>query len=170
MALYNFLKQYRNLPGIQYGLRIFIGTGILWFCLRNLIGLDPLWAIISLIIVTDQDVENTLHNFKSRIVNTTIGCLTGLAFLSFIHNNSLIMLPVALMTAICVSTALIRTPYGWRITAITTAIIIIPSFMESSRMVGMSVAFQRTMEVFLGSAAAVLVAWLLARMKNLAYA
>lgn len=160
MDLYSFLKLPRDSLGIKYGLRIFIGSSVLWFFLHGLGGIDPLWSIISLIIVTEQNMETTLLSFKSRIINTVVGCFTGLLFLLFINHNNLVLLPVALMVAICVSTYLVRIPYGWRIAAITTAIIIIPSLTEYSRIVGMEVALQRTIEVFLGSATAVLVTWL----------
>lgn len=160
MALYNFFKFSHESLGIQYGLRIFLGTGFLWFALKNLDGFDPLWAVISLIIVTEQNMKIALLGFKSRIINTIVGCFTGLLFLLFIHHNNLIMLPAALMAAVCISTYLIRSQYGWRIAAITTAIIIIPSLAEDSRTVGMIVALQRAIEVFLGSITAVIVTWL----------
>lgn len=165
MDWHHLLKKSHDWLGMQYGLRIFIGTGIVWFFL-NMVGLNPLWAVISLIIVTDSNIENTLLNFKFRMVNTAIGYLTGLVFLLFIHHNQLIMLSAALTVAACASAALIRTPNCWRIAAITTAIIIIPSLAESSRMVGMAVAFQRSMEVILGSGVAVLVAWMFAQVKK----
>lgn len=169
MTLQDMVKHFRQSNGLHHGIRIFIGTVILWLLLGHIQGLNPLWAVISLIIVTEQNVETTMSNFRFRLINTIIGCVTGLLFLIFIHHARVFMLPAALMASVCASSFLIRTPYGWRIAAITTAIIIIPSLADGSRMVGMEVALGRTIEVFLGSATAVLVSWLFTIMKTPAY-
>jgi uncharacterized membrane protein YccC len=165
MILRTYVNWLHDPKGFQYGSQIFLGTCGLWFLTRILGGIDPLWAIISLIVVTEANTETTWFGFKSRIINTIVGCLTGLLFLLFIKTGGMV-LPLALATAVCVSAYLIRIPYGWRAAAITAAIIVIPALTEGSKTVGMVVAFQRTMEVFLGSAMALFVAWLFTILKG----
>ena len=165
MTLRHCLHLLREQDGIHYGGQIFLGTFGLWF-LSRMLGFAPLWAIISLILVTEVSMETTWRGFKCRIINTLVGCLTGLVFLVALKPGSL-LLPLALATAVCISVYLIRIPYGWRIAAITAAIVIIPSLAGDSKIVGLTVACQRTMEVFMGSAMAVLVTWLITALRNL---
>lgn len=155
MTFRRFINELHELQGFQYGARIFLGTCGLWF-LSRIFDIDPLWAVISLIIVTEIGMEPTWQGFKSRIINTLVGCLTGLTCLLAMKPSAL-LLPIALTAAVCVSAYLIRIPYGWRIAAITAAIVVLPALAERSSSLGITIAFERTFEVFLGSTMALCV-------------
>jgi uncharacterized membrane protein YccC len=43
--------------------------------------INPLWAVISLISVTDPQIKTAYTSFKSQLLNTIIGCSTGLLFI-----------------------------------------------------------------------------------------
>ena len=76
MNAHTFYK--RHLPGLHYAVRIFIGTTTLWILLRKIGDTHAIWAMISLIIVTEPDVHIALTTFKARIFNTLLGCAIGM--------------------------------------------------------------------------------------------
>jgi hypothetical protein len=43
--------------GIGYAIRILIGTTIVWLALARIKNVDPLWAIISVVIVSEPELE-----------------------------------------------------------------------------------------------------------------
>ncbi|HEU5046618.1 MAG TPA: FUSC family protein [Rickettsiales bacterium] len=152
------------MPSVQFGLSVFLGTSILWFIIHVLFGGNPLWAVISLILVTEPNTGTTWASFKLRISNTIIGCLTGLLFLLVVRQQDL-LLPLALAATIFVK-HLFKTPTGWRVASITTAIVVTSAIADGSSATGIFVALHRVMEVFLGSAMALLIAWLIVPMQK----
>ncbi len=149
-----------DLAGIHYAIRILIGTSILCFMLQWLGDTNPLWAIISLIIVTEPKIEAAWLTFKARIINTIVGALMGLVFLLLIGQQTW-LLPVALTITVLISTYFIRLPLGWRVAPITTAIIMASEMVDQSRFSGMEIALHRTFEVLLGSGLALGVSWMM---------
>lgn len=164
MHAYHLFRQAHGLPSVQFGLSIFLGTCFLWFTLHILFGANPLWAVISLILVMEPNMETTWDSFKLRINNTVIGCLIGLLCLLTIKQQAL-LLPLALAATIFIK-YLFRTPSGWRVASITTAIVVTSALAEHSSAMGLIIALQRVLEVFLGSATALLVACLLSPMRK----
>ena len=152
----------RNLPGLHYAIRICIGATLLWIILRKVGDTHAIWAIISLIIVTEPNVKTALTTFKSRIYNTLIGCAVGLIFLLAVGPKEWV-LPVALAATVVISTYLTRLEVSWRIAPIAAVIVMSTGLMGHSRLSGIEAALLRTGEVFLGGAMALLVAWLLSR-------
>src|SRR5260370_33316390 len=67
--------------GVQYAVRILIGCVIVWFVLQRIHHPNPLWALISVIIVTEPELSAAFLAFNSRIVNTLIASPAGLSFL-----------------------------------------------------------------------------------------
>jgi uncharacterized membrane protein YccC len=151
-----------NRPGIHYAVRIFMGTTMLWVILRKVAGSHAIWAVISLIIVTEPDVKTALATFKSRISNTLLGCAAGL-FCLLVAGPHDWMLPVALTVTAAISTWLTKMEVSWRIAPIAAAIIMASGLAAHSKASGLEAAFQRTGEVFLGGATALVVAWALSR-------
>jgi hypothetical protein len=70
-----------NWLGVHFALNIFIATTILWLVLRLAAGLNPIWAISSMIAASDPNVKEALRTFRGRIINAGLGCATGLFFL-----------------------------------------------------------------------------------------
>ena len=151
-----------NSSGLHYAVRILIGTTALWLLLRKVGDTHPIWAIISLIIVTEPDVKMALTTFRARIYNTLIGCVVGLIFL-FVAGPHDWVLPLALTATVFISIQFTRLEASWRIAPIAAVIVISSSLIGRSKSVGLQAAFQRTGEVFLGGAVALAIAWLLSR-------
>ncbi len=148
----------RRLSGLRYAVRVLISGAIVWFLLGVVARVDPLWGLISSVVVTDLKVKSALNNFISRMLNTLIGCVVGLAFLKLFGASAWVVL-LAMAMAIVVSSDLVKVPISWRIAPITAAIVMFPAYESHSAHAGLTAALQRTGEVVIGSAVAVAVSF-----------
>jgi uncharacterized membrane protein YccC len=160
MTLLTILKG--NTVGIHYAVRIFIGTALLWFVTQEIHASSPLWAIISLIIVTEPQMRLAWLAFRTRMFNTFVGSVVGFAVLASAGPTPWALVPAIAFTAL-LSTYINRVQQGWRLAPITTALVIFAGLTQQSAADGMHVALQRTFEVFLGSAMALVVTLAMAR-------
>lgn len=149
-------QRLRRLSGLRYAGRVLVGGGIVWFLLRVLAHTDPLWGLISCVVVTDLKLEAAMTSFVSRMMNTLIGCAVGLVTLKLFGAAPLVLL-LAMAASIIVSADLARVPISWRIAPITTAIVMTPALLLHSAEAGLKAAIERTGDVVLGSAVAVAV-------------
>jgi len=144
--------------GLQYAVRILIGCAIVWFVLDRVNHPNSLWAVISVIIVTEPELSAAFLAFNSRIVNTLIGCAIGLSFLYLLGpSHWSILLGIVVSVVIC--TSFIRVPGSWRVAPVTVAILMTPSVLDGGRAAGLVTAIDRTEEVLLGSAVALLLTY-----------
>lgn len=154
-----------RLAGWQLALRILIGAGTVWVLVHHFGHRDPLWAMISVVIVSEPELDATLLNFRGRALHTVIGCAVGLAFLyTFGPQNWSILLAMAV--SVLIVTNLVSQVVAWRITPVTVAIVMMPSVIQGSRIAGTPIALVRTLEVLLGSAVAVGVSWIFAEINR----
>src|SRR6267143_3149007 len=142
--------------GWQYAVRILIGCVIVWFVLQRIHHPNPLWALISVIIVTEPELSAAFLAFNSRIVNTLIGCAIGLSFLYLLGPSRWSIL-LGIIVSVIICTNLIRVPGSWRVAPVTVAILMTPSVLGGGRSTGLATAIDRTEEVLLGSAIALLI-------------
>jgi uncharacterized membrane protein YccC len=149
-------RLHRRLSGLRYALRVLIAGAIVWFVLAVLAHADPLWGLISAVVVTDLKMQSAMTNFVSRMLNTLIGCAAGLLFLWLFGAEPWSVL-LAMALSVIISTDVVRVPISWRIAPITTAIVMIPAFLSHSAHAGLLAALERTGDVVLGSAVAVAV-------------
>jgi uncharacterized membrane protein YccC len=152
--------------GLQYSIRILIGCVIVWFVLGRVNHPNPLWALISVIIVTEPELSAAFLAFNSRIVNTLIGCAVGLSFL-YLLGPSYWSIFLGIIVSVIVCTSLIRVPGSWRVAPVTVAILMTPSVLGAGRTAGLAVAIDRTEEVLLGSAVALLITYLASLIQRL---
>jgi uncharacterized membrane protein YccC len=144
----------RRLSGLRYAGRVLVAGAVVWFVLRVIAHTDPLWGLISCVVVTDLKLETAMTSFASRMLNTLIGCAVGLLTIRLIGATPGIML-IAMAAAIIISADVVRVPISWRIAPITTAIVMTPACLLHSAEAGMRAAVERTGDVVLGSAVAV---------------
>jgi len=161
MTLRNYLLG--NSTGFHYTVRIFIGTTLVW-CLGELMrSQTALWAIISVIIVTEPHPHLAWIAFRTRMINTLVGSLVGFCVLAFAGPTAMTLIAGLSFTAL-VSTYINHGQQGWRIAPITTALVVSAGMTQQSAASGMEVALSRTLEVFIGSAVALTVTLLMARL------
>src|SRR6267143_4745790 len=152
--------------GWQYAVRILIGCAIVWFVLDRIHRPNPLWALISVIVVTEPELGAAFLAFNSRIVNTLIGCAVGLSFLYLLGPSRWSIL-LGIIVSVLICTNLIRVPGSWRVAPVTVAILMTPSVLGGGRSTGLATAIDRTEEVLLGSAVALLITYVASLVQRL---
>jgi uncharacterized membrane protein YccC len=110
---------------------------------------------------SDPMVKQALLTFRGRIINTLLGCGTGLTFLAFGRTD--LKLSFALAATVLLSSYVVRVPTMWRQAPITAAIVIAGGLEHHSKLSGMEEGLHRVAEVLLGCVVGLLVAWLLSK-------
>lgn len=152
----------RNELGWHYAVRLFLGTAVLWLILGPLRGTQPLWAVISMIFVTEPVLKNALEAFRFRIMNTLLGCVVGLFILALAGPRDW-MLPVAVMITAFTATFLPQSPTSWRTAPIAATIVLASGLTSHSKAFGLHIAVQRAGEVLLGGVVALCITWLMSK-------
>jgi len=155
------LLMQRRLIGLRYAVRVLISGVIVWFILGVVAHMDPLWGLISAVVVTDIKARSAMNNFASRMLNTLIGCGIAVGFLKLFGASPWVVL-LAMSLAIVVSADLFKEQVSWRIAPITAAIVMTPAYMLHSPQTAQAAALRRTAEVIIGSAVAVGVSYVTA--------
>ena len=151
-----------DLLGVRFAANVFIASIIVWFGIRYFSQADPIWAIASMIASSEPAVETGLKFFRSRLVNTLVGCAVGLLFVS-IGEPSPWKLPFALAITVLLSSYRVRVRVMWRQAPITAAIVVAGSLSVHSKTVGMEVGLLRVAEVIFGAVVALGVSWLMSK-------
>jgi hypothetical protein len=81
--------------GLHLALNIFVATSVLWLILRRGANTSPIWAIASMVAVSDPQMYLAYQNFRGRILNTLLGSTVGLTFL-LVGGSNAWKLPVAM--------------------------------------------------------------------------
>ncbi len=146
--------------GLHLAVNIFVGSTLLWLLLHLVAGLNPIWAIASLVASSDPQVRQALANFRARLVNAAAGCSVGLLFLAF-GGTSEWRLPFAMALSALISSYIVRIPTMWRQCPITAALVIASSLSSHSNLTGMEIGLRRVGEIILGSLFGAIVSWLM---------
>jgi uncharacterized membrane protein YccC len=146
--------------GVHFAVNIFIATTVLWVLLRLAAGLNPIWAISSMIAASDPNVKEALRTFWGRIINAALGCATGLFFL-IVGRGGEWTLPLALAVTVLLSTYVVRVPVMWRQAPITAALVIAAVLTRHSEVSAAEVGLRRVGEVMLGCVVGLTVTWLM---------
>ena len=148
------LLMQRRLSGLRYAVRMLISGVIVWLILAVVFKTDPLWGLISSVVVTEVKAASAWNAFVSRLMNTVTGCAVAMGFLKFAGSSEWSVL-AAMAVATIVSSDLVKVPISWRIAPITAAIVMFPAYSSHSAHAGLTAALARTGEVIIGSAVAV---------------
>jgi uncharacterized membrane protein YgaE (UPF0421/DUF939 family) len=118
------------------------------FLLRYLGDTNPVWAIISFIVVTDPSIEKAQPNFLSRVTNTLLGCVAGIVIV-LVFGSADWMLPIALTITALACTLLIEGQSNWKLATATAALVLTSAIVSYSGLTAIEEAFRRTGEVAL---------------------
>ena len=146
--------------GVHFAVNVFIATTLLWLMLHWAAGLNPIWAISSMIAASDPVVKQAAATFRGRMINALLGCAVGLVFL-LLGGSREWKLPLALAVTVLLSTYVVRVQVMWRQAPITAAIVIAASMSHHSKLTALEVGIQRVGEVLLGCVVGLLVSWLM---------
>jgi uncharacterized membrane protein YccC len=138
---------------ILYIAKLFTGSTIVWFGLKSC-GIDqPYWAMISLIVVTEPDVNLAKTNFNARLINTFNGTVVACLALVVLGPTFLAML-CALMLATLIAMSLQNYPANWRLAPNTAVVIMAAALTGNGLPEELKLAALRVVEVLTGSAVA----------------
>ncbi len=154
------LTEDRKKTGAQYALRILLGSVVAWLALNSVGHHDPLWAIISVVMVSEPEVRLAVLAFRWRITNTVIGCGFGVLFM-WLAGPSMWSILSAMVVCVLFCIWVMDAPTGWRIGPISTIIVMMPGVLQHNQRLGLDEALLRTSAVLAGSAIAVIIAWFL---------
>ncbi len=146
--------------GVHFALNIFVATAVLWLLLRLAAGLNPIWAISSMIAASDPNVKEARRTFWGRIINAALGCATGLFFL-VVGRGGEWTLPLALAVTVLLSAYVVRVQVMWRQAPITAALVIAAVLTRHSELSAAEVGLRRVGEVMLGCVVGLTVTWLM---------
>jgi uncharacterized membrane protein YccC len=140
----------------------FVATAILWLLLQKIAGLNPIWAVGSMIASVDPDVNLAYQNFRARLTNSLLGCMVGLLVLA-VGEPSGWKLPFALAVTALLSAYVVRVKTMWRQAPITAALVIASSLEQHSKLSGIEIGLRRVGEVILGCVIGLLVTWFISK-------
>ena len=149
--------------GLHFSANIFIATTVLWIIVRKFAGLNPIWAISSMIAASDPVVKTAMKTFHGRMVNSLLGCAVGMLVLVVGGPNEW-KLPIALATAAFMSAYVVRVQVMFRQAPITAAIIIASSLEMHTKLSGLELGVHRVAEVLLGCVVGVAVSWIMSKL------
>ncbi len=123
---------------------------------------DPWWAAISGFVSVQATRPASLRRGLLRITGTVIGAALGLVLASSLaYDHVACVIFLFIFTALGVLGGMLsRHGYAWLFTAVTAIMVLMGSLDEPT--VALHVAFYRSFEVIVGTAAAMLVAFVLA--------
>jgi uncharacterized membrane protein YccC len=155
-----------DVGGIHLALDVFIGTSLVWIVVRQWAGLNPIWAISSMLASSDPHVGVAFKHVRSRLINAVLGCVTGLTFLMLggsVGGSEDWKLPLALAVTSLVSSYIVRVPVMWRQAPITAALIVASGIEHHSRKLSIEIGLRRVGEVLFGCLVGLAVSWLLSK-------
>jgi uncharacterized membrane protein YccC len=144
--------------GVHFAVNVFIATTLLWLILRHAAGLNPIWAISSMVAASDPVIKQAAKTFRGRIINALLGCAVGLTFL-VLGGSREWKLPLALAITVLLSTYVVRVQVMWRQAPITAAIVIASGMAHHSELTALEIGVRRVGEVLLGCVMGLLVSW-----------
>lgn len=150
---FEFISPKKN--ALVYIIKILCGSLILWYTLPMLGFEEPYWAMISLIIVTEPDMNLARANFKARMINTISGCVLACISLLLFGPTFHAML-IAMVATIAIAMLWQNYPSNWRLGPITVVILMSAAFSGSGVNEELHLAFLRVAEVVIGSIVALL--------------
>jgi uncharacterized membrane protein YccC len=140
---------------LVYIVKILCGSLILWYGLPLLGFEEPYWAMISLIIVTEPDMNLARANFKARLINTLTGCIVACISLLIFGATFHAML-IAMVVTVAIAMLWQNYPSNWRLGPITVVILLSAAFTGTGVNEELHLAFLRVTEVIIGSIVALL--------------
>ncbi len=143
---------------LHYAVRIFIGTAFLWILLQRAESTNAIWAIITMVFVTEPHMRTALDTFRLRIYNTAVGCAIALAALIVVGPRAWTV-PIGVTLAVLFSTRTPEAPSAWRTTPVAAGVVLTGGLAGNSWGAGLEIALIRAGEVLLGGLTAVAIAW-----------
>ena len=143
---------------LVYAFRLLLGCTIAWWSLYYIHDDKKMWALVSVIMISEPDFDIVRSGTMSRMVNTIVGCALGLFFI-FLFGASFWSLIAAIGVSVLISTSFKKYPTSWKLAPVTVIIVMVPSIVDKiSLKEDTYIALTRTGEVLYGSLVALVLA------------
>jgi uncharacterized membrane protein YccC len=149
-----------DLHGVRFAVNAFVGTTALFLLLHHIAGVDPIWAIASMIAASEPVMGDALRMLRARMINASVGGAVGFVVL-IAGGSSEWKLPIAISIAVLISSYFVRIPTMWRQAPITAAIVIAAGLEQHSKLTGAEQGIRRVGEVLLGCVIGVIASWVM---------
>lgn len=135
------------------------GALVLGLVFWNLHNTDPMWAIVSFVLVYDPDMRTARSVGLARLGHTVVGTVLALGLL-FTFGLHKWLMPLSLAIGALICGLILRFEKTWRVLLVTLTLVIGASLYDPSS--GVRVALLRAGEVFAGSLLAIVFSWMVA--------
>jgi len=142
-----------------YASKTLLGALICWYGLLFLGVANPIWAVITVMIVSDPDVTTTLNLAEARAINTAVGCAVGLVTMLLFGYSPEASLFAAAFTVFVIM-LIDRYPANWRLAPATVIILMDAGRLATSHREEITYALLRLIEIAVGCAVAIALAGL----------
>lgn len=146
-----------------YSIEITLACMSCWFALPALSIDKPVWALITVIIVSDPDFTTTVKLITSRVINTLLGCVISLVTV-ILFGASVISLIIALSLTVFFVTSIVTYPTNWRLTPVTVALLLGSAESAQSRQEEIHLALLRSTEILSGCIVSLLLSWIISQL------
>lgn len=146
-----------------YASKTLLGSAICWYGLSWCGIQNPLWSVITVLIVSDPDITTTITLARVRVINTIVGCAMGLLSLLVFGYSPLTALLTAAFTVLIITSAKFY-PTNWRLAPVTVMILMDTGRQTVEHEQNIRYALMRAGEIGVGCAVALLLALLYTRL------
>lgn len=158
----NFIFSQRS---IIYASKIFLASIICWYGLLAVGIENPVWAVITVMVVSDPNLSTTLGLAKTRAINTIVGCAFGLASIFTFGYSPLLTIVTACITVMFV-TMISRYPVNWRLAPVTVVILMDAARLAGTHEAELHYVMMRVVEIAFGSIVSLALAGLYTKLSS----
>lgn len=160
--IFNFLLRQKSLV---YASKIFFCSLICWYGLLWAGIGNPIWAIITVLVVSDPSLTTTFGLAKVRTINTIVGCIFGLGSILSFGYSPMMMIGTAAVTVFFVN-LISRYPVNWRLAPVTVVILMDAGRLATTHQEEFHYVLMRFFEIGIGSAVALGMAGIYTKLAN----
>ncbi|PRD43866.1 FUSC family protein [Phyllobacterium phragmitis] len=144
---------------LVYASKMFLGAAICWYGLLLMGVSNPIWAVITVLIVSDPDVTTAFNLAKTRTLNTAVGCTVGLTTMlifGYSPEASVFMMALTVFVIMLID----HYPANWRLAPATVFIVMDAGRLAATQREEITYAMLRMLEIAVGCAVALALAGL----------
>ena len=142
---------------VVYSSKILLASLICWYSLSFAGVTNPIWSVITVLVVSDPNLNTTLGLSKVRAINTLVGCAFGISSIFLFGYSPLVMILTAAVTVLFVN-GVSRYPANWRLAPVTVVILIDAGRLADSHAAELHYAWMRVSEIAIGCIVALVLA------------
>lgn len=148
---------------LLYTAKIALGSLLCWGLLSSIGIENPIWSIITVVLVSDPDWTTARTLVVARVINTFVGCTVGFATLTFFGYTMEVAL-ITITAMILLITSITNYPANWRLAPVTVLILLDAGRHAVNAQEEIHFALLRAIEIGVGCMMALLLALVTTRL------